>query len=84
MSKTELSCRLIKQYDIYLIPTNDVSYVVDIVTSESSHITYKNTSLYVVQIIHVKYTIYLHSLKRRMRYNPEKVGTHGCKLHVEA
>ena len=27
---------------------------------------------------------YLQSATRRMRYDPEKIITHGCKLHVEA
>ena len=26
--------------------------------------------------------IYLHSAKRRMKYDPEKIVVHGCKLHV--
>ena len=29
-------------------------------------------------------TIYLHSPKYRMRYNPEKIVTHGYKLHMDA
>ena len=28
--------------------------------------------------------IHLHSAKHRMRYDPEKIVTHGCKSHVLA
>ena len=28
--------------------------------------------------------IYLQRAKRGMRYNPEKIVTHGCELHLEA
>ena len=28
--------------------------------------------------------IHLHGAKRRMRYSPGKIVTHGCKLYIEA
>ena len=31
-----------------------------------------------------KVNTYLHSAKQRMRYNSDKIVTHGCKLHMEA
>ena len=57
----------------------------DIVTSESSHITKQYNYLYIYITLYIyQATIYLHSVKCRMTYNPEKNATHGCKLNVEA
>ena len=52
--------------------------MVIIVTSGNSHVTKQYIYLYVIHVMYVKLYIYLH----RMRYNPGKIVTHGCKLHV--
>ena len=38
--------------------------------------------LYVTHVTYVMLYIYLHSSKRRMRYDTGKIIAHGCKLHV--
>ena len=57
---------------------------VDIVTSDISHVTKYHNYLCVIHVICVKLYIYiyLHSAKHRMRHNPGKIVTNGCKVHV--
>ena len=59
-------------------------YVVDIVTSENSNVT-KIMYLFLHNTCNMyRATIYLYSAKHRMRYDPEKIIGHCCKLHKEA
>ena len=57
-------------------------HIVDILTSDNSHVTKFYIYLYVIHVIYVMLYVYLHSAKRRMRYDPEMIVTHGFKLHV--
>ena len=61
-------------------------HAADIVTSDISHVTklyiYFYIYLFVIHVICDKLFLYLHSVKRRMRYNPEKIVTHGYELHM--
>ena len=56
--------------------------IVGIITSDISHVTKNHIYLYVIHVIYVKLCIYLHNAKHKVRYDPEKIVTHGCKLHV--
>ena len=57
-------------------------HVIDIVTSDISHVTKQYIYLYVIHVIYVMLYIYVHSAKRRMRCDPEKTVIHGCKLYM--
>ena len=57
-------------------------HVVDIVTSDISHVTKLFIYLYVIHVIYVMLYVCLHSAKHMMRYDPERIATRGCKLHV--
>ena len=81
VSQAGVSPRLIKYHAKYLITTDDVIHNVDIVTSENSHITINDHDTKTCNIC--QGNIHLHCAKCGMRYNSEKIVTHGCKFHVE-
>ena len=57
-------------------------HVVNIVTSDISHVTKQYIYLYVIHVIYAMSYIYLHNPKHRMRYDSENTKTHGCRLRV--
>ena len=57
-------------------------HVVNIVTSDISHVTKQYIYLYVIHVIYAMLYTYLRSEKRMMKNKPGKIVTHGCKLHV--
>ena len=76
---------LIKYHVIYLLTTDDFH-----TRSWHRHIWYfihhKIIYLIMRNTCNIGHLIYicLHSVKRRMRYNPGKILTHGCKLYMWA
>ena len=56
--------------------------IVDIVTSDISHVTKQYIYLYIIHVMYVKIYINLYSAKRMVKYNPGKIVIHGCKLHM--